>query len=60
MKDLIDRLFLDWDKLGSQEEYEIMKQYTKKGRQYAVRYTCKHLSFDFSLNIARLKRVVRT
>ncbi|KAL6260947.1 hypothetical protein P5V15_008475 [Pogonomyrmex californicus] len=36
IKDLTDRLFVDWDMLESKEEHEIMRRYAENGRWYAL------------------------
>ncbi|XP_025266868.1 uncharacterized protein LOC105255145 [Camponotus floridanus] len=38
IKDLTDRLFMNWDMLENQEEREIMRKYTKTGKWYALIY----------------------
>ncbi|KYQ51049.1 hypothetical protein ALC60_09846, partial [Trachymyrmex zeteki] len=45
IKDLTDRLFLDWDMLETKEEHDIMRKYAEKGRWYALIYGCKFTQF---------------
>ncbi|XP_067214468.1 odorant receptor 4-like [Linepithema humile] len=39
MKILVDQLFIEWDKLKTPEEYEIMKTYAETGKRYTLRYS---------------------
>ncbi|KYM94787.1 hypothetical protein ALC62_14382 [Cyphomyrmex costatus] len=39
MKDLTDRLYVDWNALETSEEYNIMKKYAKNGRRYSLGYS---------------------
>ncbi|KAL6431186.1 hypothetical protein ACFW04_007118 [Cataglyphis niger] len=39
IKDLTDRLFMNWDMLENQKEREIMKKYTETGKWYGLIYT---------------------
>ncbi|KYN37732.1 hypothetical protein ALC56_07931, partial [Trachymyrmex septentrionalis] len=47
IKDLTDRLFVNWDILETKEEYDIMRKYAEKGRWYALIYG----SFSYVTNI---------
>ncbi|XP_011869872.1 PREDICTED: odorant receptor 13a-like [Vollenhovia emeryi] len=38
IKDLTDRLFVDWDILETKEEHDIMRKYAERGRWYALIY----------------------
>ncbi|XP_020282939.1 odorant receptor 85c-like isoform X2 [Pseudomyrmex gracilis] len=38
IRDLTDHLFSDWNMLETREEYDIMRQYAERGRQYALMY----------------------
>ncbi|XP_012526541.2 odorant receptor 13a isoform X2 [Monomorium pharaonis] len=38
IKDLTDRLFVDWDMLQTKEEHDIMRKYAQNGRWYALIY----------------------
>ncbi|XP_077279155.1 odorant receptor 13a [Temnothorax americanus] len=38
IKDLTDRLFVDWDMIQTKEEHDIMKKYAQNGRWYALTY----------------------
>ncbi|KAL0127090.1 hypothetical protein PUN28_005417 [Cardiocondyla obscurior] len=38
IKDLTDRLFVDWDMLETKEEHDIMRKYAEKGRWHALMY----------------------
>ncbi|KYN37731.1 Odorant receptor Or2, partial [Trachymyrmex septentrionalis] len=38
IKDLTDRLFVDWDMLETVEEHNIMRKYARNGRWYALIY----------------------
>ncbi|XP_011686411.1 PREDICTED: uncharacterized protein LOC105449109 [Wasmannia auropunctata] len=41
IKDLTDRLFVDWDMLQTKEEHDIMRKYAERGRWYSLIYGCK-------------------
>ncbi|EFN64077.1 Putative odorant receptor 22c [Camponotus floridanus] len=63
IKDLTDRLFMNWDMLENQEEREIMRKYTKTGKWYALIYACKFAillenTFSLSFGIQMLIAVV--
>ncbi|XP_011704050.1 PREDICTED: uncharacterized protein LOC105459588 [Wasmannia auropunctata] len=49
IKDLTDRLFIDWNALETSEEYEIMKKYAKNGRRYSLGYSSVCLFMSMSL-----------
>ncbi|XP_024880219.1 uncharacterized protein LOC112460034 isoform X2 [Temnothorax curvispinosus] len=38
IKDLTDRLFVDWEMLQTKEEHDIMRKYAETGRWYALIY----------------------
>ncbi|XP_018054949.1 PREDICTED: putative odorant receptor 85d, partial [Atta colombica] len=39
MKDLTDRLYVNWNALETSEEYNIMRKYAKNGRRYSLGYS---------------------
>ncbi|KYM77667.1 hypothetical protein ALC53_11924 [Atta colombica] len=49
MKDLTDRLYVNWNALETSEEYNIMRKYAKNGRRYSLGYSSLYLFLSMSL-----------